>query len=105
MFLTIPDKLFVEETKHLKALNGNGSSEWSALTILNNEEKYIIIHNPTHSKLRQEKNIMHELAHIICKHKPEKLEPRENFPFLLRDYNNVDQEEEAKWLGCLFTVT
>ena len=44
---------------------------------------------------------MHEIAHIICGHKMEKIVIRKDIPFPLRDYNS-EQEDEAKWLGgCL----
>ena len=44
---------------------------------------------------------MHEMAHLICKHKPAELVPVGGFPFSLREYDAV-QEEEANWLGaCL----
>ena len=76
-------------------------SSWSAITIKNHRGNFIIIYNPTHSQKRQESNLMHELSHIICCHKMEKIKLRKDFPFPLRDYNE-DQEDEAKWLGgCL----
>lgn len=74
---------------------------WSAITIKNYLDSYLIIFNPTHSARRRESDLMHELAHIICEHKMEKIIIRKDFPFPLRDYNS-DQEDEAKWLGgCL----
>lgn len=74
---------------------------WSAITIKNYLDEHVVIYNPTHSKKRQESDLMHELAHIICEHKMEKIIIREGFPFPLRDYNTV-QEDEAIWLGgCL----
>ncbi|MBK8945440.1 MAG: ImmA/IrrE family metallo-endopeptidase [Ignavibacteriae bacterium] len=102
VLLITPDKLLHDNPKYLSILSQNGSSEWSAITVRNQENKYVVVHNQKHSKSRQESNIMHELAHIICNHEPEEFEARENFPFqFLRNYN-TNQEEEAKWLGaCL----
>ena len=82
-------------------LLNHDSASWSAITIKNRRRKFVIIYNPTHSKKRQESNLMHELSHIICGHTMEKIKLRKNFPFPLRDYNSA-QEDEAKWLGgCL----
>lgn len=102
VYLITPDSLFSYDSNYLKNLKNGGSSEWSAVTVKNQENINVVIHNPKHSKPRQESNIMHELAHIICNHQPEEFESRENFPFqFLRNYN-TEQEEEANWLGaCL----
>ena len=44
---------------------------------------------------------MHELAHLICEHKPARIEPPGRFPWALRTFDLV-QEREAEWLGgCL----
>jgi len=81
-------------------LNDDHNS-WSAITIKNHSNSFIIISNPTHSGKRQESDLMHEIAHIVCEHKMEKIKLRTDFPYPLRDYN-TQQEEEAKWLGgCL----
>jgi Zn-dependent peptidase ImmA (M78 family) len=73
------------------------SEEWSALTLPCKSGDRVIIHNSRHSKARQESNIMHEIAHIICEHKA----PTNNIGIVLRDYNE-EQEKEAEWLGgCL----
>lgn len=75
-------------------------SEWSAVTVYVNGSK-IILYNPRHSSARYESDIMHELAHIICCHPPNKIISTLNYGFPLGEYN-VDQEEEADWLGgCL----
>lgn len=95
--------------KHIPNLSKKDSSillnhdhnSWSAITIKNYLGEYIIISNSSHSKKRQESDLMHEMAHIICEHFMEKIKIRADFPFPLRDYN-TEQEEEAKWFGgCL----
>jgi len=86
--------------EHLECLLQGDRSSWSAITVSVNTAT-IIIHNTGHARTRQESNLMHEMAHIICKHAPSELIRVGGLPFLLRDYN-ADQEEEASWLGgCL----
>jgi Zn-dependent peptidase ImmA (M78 family) len=70
---------------------------WSAATIIA-ETITIIMCNPTHADTRRESDVMHELAHIISRHTPARIELREGFPFRLRTFNRND-EEEAAWLG------
>ena len=75
-------------------------SGWSAVTV-STDGCIIIIYNPNHSPARQEADIMHELAHIICGHSSISFKNIPWFPFPLREYRKAD-EEEAKWLGsCL----
>lgn len=75
-------------------------TSWSAVTV-STVGCTIIIFNPRHSTLRQEADIMHELAHIIRGHKPIGFNYIQGFPFPLRQYRKED-EEEAQWLGgCL----
>ena len=78
-----------------------GKNNWSA-AILKCGEKEFIIYNPTHSPYRQESDIMHEIAHSICKHEFNELETTVAGGIIpLRKYNK-DQEDEAEWLGaCL----
>lgn len=78
----------------------NGSSElWSAITFYDSASRPYIIHNPNHPPARQESNLMHESAHILCKHPPAAIVPFGGFA--LREYNSA-HEEEAAWLGgCL----
>lgn len=73
---------------------------WSATTFEHNG-CIIIIYNKTHSPHRQESDLMHELAHILCKHQPTQLLKSNIFPFPLRSFD-ANQEDEATWLGgCL----
>ena len=92
---------FIEDEKGLSLLEGvNGfKNEWSALTMLNKYNDRIIIYNPFNSDVRQQSDLMHEIAHVLCKH--EVSEEKYNFkiPFGMREYNPI-QEEEAKCLGA-----
>lgn len=79
----------------------NGSKHWSAASIPLDDNKYWIIHNPVHSSSRQQSNIMHELAHIICGHKISDDKLATGLSGFLRNHDD-EQEEEANWLGaCL----
>ena len=82
----------------------SSKSGWSALTMKNNSNHYVIIHNSRHSPSRQQSNLMHELAHIICQHDfPNiKLTTDNNFP--LRHFNKL-HEAEAEWLGANLQIT
>lgn len=85
----------------LKHLLAEGSNNWSAVTIPIGRNKYWIIHNNTHTHSRQQSNLMHELAHIICGHKVDDAKLNLGLSGFLRDYNE-EQENEAEWLGaCL----
>lgn len=86
--------------EHLECLLQRDRSSWSAFTV-NVDTFTAMIHNTGHALTRQESNLMHEMAHIICKHAPSELIRVGGLPFLMREYN-ADQEEEASWLGaCL----
>jgi hypothetical protein len=95
-----PEQIPGMSQEHLECLLQLDRSSWSAITV-NANTVTIIIHNTCHARNRQESNLLHEIAHIICKHAPSILTSVGGLPFLLREYN-ADQEEEASWLGaCL----
>jgi hypothetical protein len=76
------------------------STSWSGVTIETNGQ-VAIIYNSDHSAARQESDIMHEVSHILCKHKPTRLITLDNLPIVLRSFDKT-QEDEAAWLsGCL----
>lgn len=84
----------------VKCLLGECRGLWSAVTIVASD-KVLIVYNASHAGTRQESDLMHELAHLICEHKPARIEPPGKFPWALRTFDPV-QEEEAEWLGgCL----
>lgn len=91
-FLTLPS-----DVKILTGINGN-DCEWSALTMSTKAGNKIIIHNPFHSVARQQSDIMHELAHFICKHERHQVKYDFEIPFGMRHFDEVE-EEEAKCLG------
>lgn len=95
-----PDEIPGIPASTLQHLQYADPDSWSATTFTRNGCT-VIIYNKTHSRRRQESDIMHELAHVICNHKPSQLVKLDNFPFPLRSYN-ADDEDEASWLGgCL----
>lgn len=88
------------DSKYQNTLLTSGQSEWSAVTIPVNN-KNIIVHNPTHSKARQQSNLMHEISHILCDHKVSNETQKIGLSGFLRNLE-IDQENEADWLGsCL----
>jgi len=91
---------FLSSPEHINLLSGvNGNAcEWSALTMTTQAGNRIIIHNHYHSEVRQQSDVMHELAHIICEHEHKAPTHNNDLPFGMRNYD-AEQEEEAKCLG------
>lgn len=81
----------------------SNNCEWSALTMLNFEGTNIILHNPFHSDVRQQSDLMHELAHIICQHQHAATLHGNPLPFGMREYDR-EKEEEAKCLGSILQL-
>lgn len=92
---------FVSEENEIKILKGK---EWSAMTLFTKKDNRIIIYNPFHSDQRQQSDIMHELAHIICDHKRELNKYNFKVPFGMHEFDEV-QEEEAKCLGATLQLS
>jgi len=90
------------DEKHLQVLLKPKKSKWSAVTVLTEDDSKIILYNSSHPPTRQESDLMHELAHVICGHEMRAFDQqRANFPFIMREFNK-SQEDEANWLGgCL----
>lgn len=73
-------------------------SGWSAFTVAV-DGLAIVVHNAAHASPRQESDLMHELAHIICRHPAMRIVTIAGLA--IREYSEA-QEEEAAWLGgCL----
>jgi Zn-dependent peptidase ImmA (M78 family) len=70
---------------------------WSAVSVLQDKAP-LIIYNPRHSIARQASDIMHELAHLILNHKPATMIASPDGRFVMRSYNQT-QEDEANWLA------
>lgn len=96
-----PATEFLTDVIDLNLLKGeNGMpDEFSALTIPTATSNRIIIYNPFHSKARQQSDVMHEIAHIICEHKRSQTEYGFKIPIGMHEYDDI-QEEEAKCLGA-----
>lgn len=100
-----PSDIFPVDT-NLDELIGTTQQDmgWSALTMQTSSNNTIIIHNNLHSSARQQSDIMHELAHIICEHKAPQAYKDINLPFFMREYDR-QQEEEASYLGSTLQIT
>ncbi len=81
----------------LRKLSGV-DARWSAVT-LDIKGNTVVILNSSHSANRIESNIFHELSHLLCEHEMKGFKALHGMVF--REYD-VQQEEEAEWLGgCL----
>lgn len=80
----------------LKCL-GRSPSEWSAATVVHPMHTLVIL-NEAHQRPRQAHDLMHELSHLICGHKPGEALSVDAHPFLVADYD-TEQEEEADLLA------
>ena len=78
----------------------DGPSDWSAVTLHTALGRLILL-NTSHSAPRQQSDVMHEIAHVLCGHEPTTAVPLKGSFYSLRGYD-TNQEEEARWLGaCL----
>jgi Zn-dependent peptidase ImmA (M78 family) len=74
------------------------SESWSGMTLREDGVTAIVI-NPSHSRGRQVSTLMHELAHVILKHVPARVDVSSTGMLLLSDYSE-DAEAEADWLAA-----
>jgi Zn-dependent peptidase ImmA (M78 family) len=84
-----------DAVRQLTVVDGDS---WSAMT-LSVGEAFAIVINPAHAVTRQRSDLMHELAHIILRHVPVRVEVSGTGLLLLSDYSD-EQEQEADWLGA-----
>jgi Zn-dependent peptidase ImmA (M78 family) len=82
----------------------NLPKDFSAIRTVNCDGHDIIIHNSNNSSLRQQSDIMHELAHVIRKHDQSPEVKRLCYRLKLQSTNLV-QEEEARYLGACLQMT
>ena len=73
---------------------------FSALTVFDGHRR-TILHNDSHSKARQNSNLMHELSHGLLLHEPS---PALDSITGCRNWNDLN-EEEADWLAGELLVT
>lgn len=94
--LSLPGEVLEELTVH-------GKDRWSAALVQGPPNfRDLLIHNPTHSLVRQESDIFHELSHHLCKHEPDKI-----FAcgaFVIREYSR-EKEDQAEFLGYALHLT
>jgi Zn-dependent peptidase ImmA (M78 family) len=74
------------------------AESWSGMTIKEQGVTAIVI-NPSHSRGRQSSTLMHELAHVLLKHVPARVDVSAGGMLLLSDYSE-DAEAEADWLAA-----
>lgn len=87
------DRVRLEELQRLQA------DAFSGATFRRPGGRRVIVYNPLHTEGRSRSNQAHELAHVILDHKVRTLQRVGDLSFLTCD---VEQEEEADWLGgCL----
>ena len=82
---------------HLDQLLVRDSNSWSAVTLILPHQK-LIVTNSEHAPVRQNSDIMHELAHLILDHEPARVDMTPERLMILDTYNKT-QEEEANWLS------
>jgi hypothetical protein len=70
---------------------------WSAVSVLQGGTA-VVIYNPKHSIGRRASDIVHELAHLILGHEPARLIMSHDGSFVMRSYDQKD-EDEANWLA------
>ncbi len=70
---------------------------WSAVSVIQ-DGTAVIIYNPRHSPGRRSSDIVHELAHLILGHEPARLIMSHDGSFVMRSYDQKD-EDEANWLA------
>ena len=93
----VPRDLEVDN-ETLQELEGPSVNRWSAFVIPIKSPgiRHRLVHNPGHHEHRQESNILHEIAHLICDHKPQSMTMVGGIP--IRHFDKTD-EDQAKHLG------
>lgn len=87
---------------HLDQLLQHDPSSWSAVTLMLPAKKVVIL-NSDHAPVRQNSDLMHELAHLILEHEPARVDMTPDRRMILDTYDKL-QEAEANWLGGALLV-
>jgi Zn-dependent peptidase ImmA (M78 family) len=85
-------------THAIATLTGVHQSAFSAMVVFHGHQR-TVIHNDSHTLPRQRANIAHELAHALLLHQPHAVRAGSEPHF------DVEQEDEASWLGGTLLVT
>lgn len=86
----------------LLRLTSSQESSWSAATLFHNDVTLVIL-NSSHSKARQSNDLMHELSHLLCGHKPARIDITEDGLMILQSYD-AKQEQEADTLATVLLL-
>ncbi|MFD2788022.1 ImmA/IrrE family metallo-endopeptidase [Hymenobacter rubripertinctus] len=102
---SIVDALLDEFPDHLRMRQqlrwiANDTIEFSAIVAIVRGCK-MILYNANNSPARQQSDIMHELAHILCEHKGDCLQLNSDISLRV---HNAGHEQEAKWLGAALQI-
>lgn len=69
---------------------------WSAVTVREGGTDVIVI-NSAHSEKRREQSVLHELSHVVLRHRPARVDVNDD-GLLLCTFDR-DQEDQADWLA------
>lgn len=86
----------------LQQLTIHDGDSWSAVT-LSIEDTDLMIVNSAHAPNRQRSSLAHEIAHLILKHKPGRVDISAAGHLLLSTFDK-EQEDEADWLAGALLV-
>ena len=86
----------------LRQLTVHDSDSWSAVT-LHVGDKPLIIINSAHARTRRRSSLTHEMAHLILRHGPGRIDVSKDGHLLLNSFDR-EQEEEADWFAGALLV-
>jgi IrrE N-terminal-like domain len=87
---------------HLDQLLVHDTSSWSAVTLFDRSHRLVVV-NSKHVPVRQNSDIMHEIAHMVLEHEPARVDMTEKGLLILDSYDKA-QESEADWLAGALLV-
>ena len=86
------------DARHRKQLTNTDPESWSGVT-LKEAGRFFVLLNPSDTRPRQVSTLMHEVAHIVLRHVPGRVDVSKSGLMLLSDYPE-EQEQEADWLAA-----